>query len=77
MCLSTQTFKIQYNKQSHIDPRIWVDGLEICSMHSKIRFSKNDGFKTYEEFLAWFNQSYEGKIIHWTDFRYFDWYKSH
>lgn len=32
--------------------------------------SRNDGFPTIEKFFKWFNKDYEGKIIHWTDFKY-------
>lgn len=30
----------------------------------------NDGFDTVEEFLAYFNTNFSGKIIHWTDLKY-------
>ena len=30
----------------------------------------NDGFDSIENFLRWFNKDFEGKIIHWTGFRY-------
>lgn len=32
--------------------------------------AKNDGFANWEEFLTYFNEPFEGKIIHWTDFKY-------
>lgn len=32
--------------------------------------SKNDGFKTTNEFWEWFNEPFIGKIISWTDFKY-------
>lgn len=32
--------------------------------------SQNDGFDTVEEFFAYFNQDFTGKLIHWTDTRY-------
>lgn len=31
---------------------------------------KNDGFDSVEDFFRWFNKDWEGKIIHFTDFRY-------
>ena len=31
---------------------------------------KNDGFDSGDEFFKWFNTDFNGKIIHWTDFRY-------
>lgn len=33
-------------------------------------FVKNDGFDSVEDFLKWFNKDFDGKIIHWTSFRY-------
>lgn len=35
-----------------------------------LKLAQNDGFYTVEEFLAYFNQDFTGKIIHWTDLRY-------
>ena len=32
--------------------------------------AKNDGFDSTEDFFKWFNKDFNGKIIHWTDFRY-------
>lgn len=32
--------------------------------------AQNDGFDSVEDFFEWFSEDYEGKIIHWTDFRY-------
>jgi len=33
-------------------------------------FAQNDGFDTIEDFFAYFNEDFKGKIIHWTDLRY-------
>lgn len=30
----------------------------------------NDGFDSVEQFFAWFNEDWSGKIIHWTDLKY-------
>jgi len=30
----------------------------------------NDGFDSTYQFATWFKQPWEGKIIHWTDYRY-------
>lgn len=32
--------------------------------------AKNDGFYTLEDFLKYFDKDFEGKIIHWTNFKY-------
>ncbi|WP_163401486.1 hypothetical protein [Flavobacterium fluviatile] len=31
---------------------------------------QNDGFDTIEDFFAYFNEDFTGKIIHWTDLKY-------
>ena len=32
--------------------------------------AKNDGFESVEDFFAYFNKDFKGKIIHWTDLQY-------
>ena len=32
--------------------------------------AKNDGFPSVEAFFEWFNKDFDGKIIHFTDYRY-------
>lgn len=32
--------------------------------------AQNDGFDTVEEFFAYFNEDFTGKLIHWTDLKY-------
>ena len=32
--------------------------------------AQNDGFDSVEDFFAWFNKDYSGKIIHWTKYTY-------
>lgn len=34
------------------------------------QLSQNDGFDTIEDFFAYFNKDFTGKIIHWTDKKY-------
>lgn len=35
-----------------------------------LEFAKNDGFDSIEDFFAYFNEDFTGKIIHWTDLKY-------
>lgn len=35
-----------------------------------LKLAQNDGFDSVDDFFAWFNQDWAGKIIHWTPFRY-------
>lgn len=44
-----------------------VDGKRIENTEDLV---KNDGFESVIEFSRWFSKPWEGKIIHWTDFRY-------
>ena len=44
-----------------------VDGKRIDNPE---RIIPNDGFEDIIQFSRWFTKPWEGKIIHWTDFRY-------
>lgn len=35
-----------------------------------IKLAQNDGFDSVEDFFNYFNEDFEGKIIHWTDLKY-------
>ena len=48
---------------------IKVDGM-LLGLTASMELAINDGFYTYKEFLAWFNKDLNGRIIHWTDYRY-------
>lgn len=61
-CVSTQTVKIN-------GVRVWIDDRELDSAEIDL-LARNDGLLVKEEFFAWFNKDFVGKIIHWTDFRY-------
>lgn len=83
--ISTQKFEIKYfeylnNKEISIfiDEKIFATatytfGVNVTpfKVHMKIlKFIENDGFNTTEDFFNYFNESYTGKLIHWTDKRY-------
>ena len=58
-----------------IDDRFYGDayllnGLVISSSYTIPNLAQNDGFDCEEEFFAYFNKAYTGKIIHWTDYKY-------
>lgn len=38
--------------------------------HGMELLARNDGFASVEDFFKYFNTNYDGKIIHWTDYRY-------
>jgi hypothetical protein len=35
-----------------------------------LQLAHNDGFETIEDFFAYFNTDFKGKLIHWTDLKY-------
>lgn len=44
----------------------WV----VSSSYNLKDFANNDGFDTIEDFFAYFNENYTGKLIHWTNLKY-------
>lgn len=50
--------------------RIYHGKVTSCSAGIVRKLAQNDGFDTIEDFLAYFNEDFTGKIIHWTDLRY-------
>ncbi len=52
---------------------VWNKGYEdnpIITGNKMIDLSINDGFDNILDFLQWFNEDFDGKIIHWTDIKY-------
>jgi hypothetical protein len=73
--VSIQEFSIGYNNNGKAV--IFIDGKIFCIQDFSIdhqyklkQFAQKDGFDTTEDFLAYFNKDFKGKIIHWTDLRY-------
>lgn len=60
----------------NLNPVVWIDDLifydkEFSTGEDKMRqLAQNDGFETTEDFFAYFNEDFTGKIIHWTDKKY-------
>lgn len=50
----------------------YVNGVAIDKTYEDniLKLANNDGFDTVEDFFAYFNKDYTGKIIHWTDLKY-------
>lgn len=81
-CVSTQDIKIEYVKEirryySWTD--IWKNGdRKICvyvnnrmlNANETIVLAITDGFDSVEDFFAYFDTDFIGKIIHWTDLKY-------
>ncbi len=70
-CVSVQKIKITYD---NIPPlgrcaSISVDGKYLFPTDIYL-LAKNDGFDSIGDLLEYFNKDFEGKIVHWTDFKY-------
>lgn len=64
-----------FNKKNVV---VKIDGCIYCGFgddmfgfQNEMKFlAINDGFDSVEDFFAWFNKDFTGKIIHWTDLKY-------
>jgi len=71
-CISTQKLQIcHYSKEMYGNraPDIQVDDIRMTPQAVE-QMALNDGFECVEDFFAYFNKDWKGKIIHLTDFRY-------
>lgn len=63
-CTSTQNISIDPDARA-----IFVDGKKQSKSDME-RLAKNDGFETMDDFWTFFNEPYQGMIIHWTNTKY-------
>lgn len=80
--VSIQKVKIKwFNIYGDVVARVFIDGKSFAYVKFKndtivtlegemLQLAHNDGFDTIEDFFAYFNKDFTGKIIHWTDKRY-------
>ncbi len=61
---STQKIKILPRFET-----VWVDGGFILD-EQIAELAINDGFDSIDDFWEYFNDEFEGKIIHWTNYKY-------
>lgn len=47
-----------------------IDGIWFSDVEQTEKIARNDGFDSLDQFKKWFKTDWEGKIIHFTDFRY-------
>jgi len=59
--IKDQVFHLRYN--------VIVDG-KILGRNAIIVLAIKDGFDSVEDFFAYFNKDFKGKIIHWTNLKY-------
>lgn len=71
-CISTQKIEIKYLKDmlsGNLFPIVMIDNFDIEDRILKL-LAINDGFTTVDEFFAYFNTDFTGKLIHWTPLKY-------
>jgi hypothetical protein len=73
--VSTQNILITYTKTNKAmvfidDKCFYMQDFSVEGNHKMLHLAQNDGFDTIEDFFAYFNEDFTGKIIHWTDLRY-------
>lgn len=67
-CVSIQRISIKYPTQNSY-PFVWIETIP-CGSNTVKKIALNDGFDTVADFFSYFNNDFEGKIIHFTNFRY-------
>lgn len=66
---SIQEISIDYSQAFHGYPVVWVDHVAL-KPYDLMKLAEYDGLKNVDHFFKWFNESFEGYIIHWTDKMY-------
>lgn len=79
---AVEQIKIEHYPQDQVkSARVFIDGKNIgCVIWNKgfenepivtgkkmVELIKNDGFDSVQDFFQYFNENFEGKLIHWTD----------
>lgn len=67
-CVSCQYIKI-VPCEYMTDSKVWVNGI-LLSFDEVRQLAWNDGFHCLVSFWLYFNEIFEGYIIHWTDLQY-------
>lgn len=71
-CVSTQEIMIKWFSRFgdwRGDTLTFIDGVAVTGDIVE-DLAKNDGFESADEFFNYFNENFEGQIIHWTDLKY-------
>lgn len=75
-CVSVHEIKIEHHESKaiagiilHPFASVTIDG-KILRYESIKQLAINDGFDSVEDFFAYFNKDFTGKLIHWTDLKY-------
>lgn len=72
-CKSIQKINITYNEEVceafGCEPCVFIDDKPLY-IHDYEKLAINDGFDSVHDFFEWFNEDFEGKLIHWTNLKY-------
>ncbi len=77
---SVQKIEIKYSlfnidNEKKLLPAVWIDDelfydyMAIYQLQME-HLAINDGFESLDDFFAYFDKDFKGKIIHWTDLKY-------
>ena len=74
-CHNIQDIRIIYYSNETDYPVVRIDGAPYYAYEKKgiellERLAINDGFDSFDDFCKWFSKDFDGKIIHWTNFKY-------
>ena len=78
ICTGVQSITINYSgiefgEGNYLEtnfPDIKIDGRRIEKLEERRKLALLDGFNSIPQLHQFFSQSFAGKIIHWTDYRY-------
>jgi hypothetical protein len=73
--VSVQKILITYTKTNKAmvfidDKCFFMQDFSVEGNHKMLHLAQNDGFDTIADFFEYFNEDFEGKIIHWTELKY-------
>jgi len=73
-CVSVQDIEIKHSGYAPNYPLVMVHNgkhlMNPMGCEEMCHIAVNDGFETIDQFFEYFNEDFEGQIIHWTTLRY-------
>lgn len=63
---AVEDIQIFYDGANDFKPWVYIGGKQLEKEEVET-LSRNDGFDSVEDFFQYFNEDFEGKLIHWTD----------
>ena len=69
VCTTVQKIEIEIVSDYLHETIVKIDDRKLTELEVQ-QLAWNDGFDSLVAFWMWFNTDFEGKIIHWADFKY-------